>query len=283
MKFRFLQIVCLSLVAMTLLTSGCSSFGKKKGNNDIAPVMDARLDTILRKNLTATGGVALWQGATCLKVNSISTLVTGDYGKMLTNQLISVGIKTPSEISITSELAQGDLIEVLSPLGEYSASDLALGEAGQHVKNAAQRLCLVSQAITQSSGLFSEKLQIRYIGEERRGGRKNHKVEVIPMVEDLENPGVISKGSDKIVLWINAETYFVNKIWFKFKVTGEDRYDYLGCNLRNYEEQPHGFVLPTYIGLVSSDKHQQFSEHEAYRIEAQNYEVVMRDATGESK
>jgi len=280
MKFRFLQIVCLFLMAITLFTSGCAS-GKKRNNTETAPVIDEKLYAILRQNLTATGGAPLWQGAAQLNVNSISTLITDDYGKMLTRQLISVDTKVPAEVSILSALSQGDLIETLSPSGHYCSSGLKHVETHQQIKNAKQRLSLISQAITQSSRLFGDKVQLRYICEELRGGRKNHKVEVISLMDDIQNPGVLIKSSDVMVLWIGADTYFVNKIWLKFKVTGGEGYEYLGCNLRNYKEQVGGFVLPNYIGIVTSDKHQQFSEHESYRIEAQKYGVVMGEIVAE--
>jgi len=152
------------------------------------------------------------------------------------------------------------------------------------LQGAGLKLRLFSQALSQSFGLLRDDWTIRYGGQERKGGRLTYKVIVDgPMLTrtNSENEPIpytygINNG-DQMVIWVDSESFLFDRIWIRYRVNSPGQkspYVYLAANLKKYKRQANGLKLPTYIGLVHSDAHQQFSETEILRIEALEYQMT---------
>ena len=302
---RFQRGICLPLILFGLaLWSGCRS-DLERINQRLGQISDPRLSSVLRKNINAGGRVATWLQTQKIEAQALTTIHDLDGGKSLLEQRHELLPGQPISLRLISRTPEGpwiehiDAEEQVSMFLEDQQKQLSLKGAilrwlkspnifkakepdiadPEVLQGAGLKLRLISQALTQSFGLLRDDWSLSYAGQERKGGRLSHKLIVNGMMLYREVSEDLLDVGDQLVIWIDAETFLVDRMWLRYCVqpgSGRESFVYLAANMKNYQKQPNGLVLPTYIGFVHSDQHQQFSESEILRIEYLKIQAVKK-------
>jgi hypothetical protein len=148
------------------------------------------------------------------------------------------------------------------------------GEKPQYETNkevllgAAIKLRLLTQAISGAITLMpSEDLTVTYLGTERLAGRLSHKIEISGRLFDREEL-LTSTALDKMVVWINAETNLIDRIWMRYPRDGrKEDFGFLAVNLGKFIKINEGLIVPSYLEFVQSDSYQQISQRQFLVVE----------------
>ena len=304
---RFQGTICCRLTLFFLLAvlTGCVAESKRV-NQELARVSDPQLSSILLKNIHASGGMTAWLKTQQIEAQVLATILDRDGGKTFLEQTHLLIPRYPLSMTVTSKTPEGFWMEKL--IGEKDQVKMALQGESEPVgvlakwlrypailgrkkvdegvvdvavlQGAGLKLRLFSQALTGSLGLLREDWQLSYGGQERKGGRLTYKIIVNGpiLARELPEEDRVETG-DQLVVWIDAESFLFDRIWLRYRVDSDSHTEpfvYLAANIKGYQKQADGLMLPSYIGLVHSDRHQQFSETEILRIETLKFLVTQK-------
>ena len=276
--------ICWGIVGMIgFWVIGCKSSPIDYIHERLGQQGDSRLNDTLRRNIIATGGVDNWNWAhrKSIEGNAIATVVGADDEKNLIQQH---HVMVPGErviIEVYSKEADGILKEWIDDRGKILAmfqgnaaqTSFDPGTIDRYAANL--RLKLISHALTGAIGLLQRDYTLRYLGQERKGGRLMHKIEVDgPLVHPKQFD--YSTTGNLMVAWIDAETYLFERLWLRYHL-GPEQFGYLAVNITDYVETSQGLVLPRLLEFVRSDEHQQFGHVQLMSLEYQDLQVVTQD------
>ncbi|MCP4707426.1 MAG: hypothetical protein GY869_02275, partial [Planctomycetes bacterium] len=210
--------------------------------------------------------------------DAIATVVGAEDEKNLIQQHHVVVPGECVTIEVYSKEADGILKEWIDTRGKtlvmfqgnISQTSFDPGTIDQYAS--ALRLKLISQAMTGAIGLLQQDYTLRYLGQERKGGRLMHKIEVAGPVVHPDQFVYYTTGN-LMVAWIDAETFLFERLWLRYHLDAEN-FGYLAVNITDYAETSQGLVLPRLLEFVRSDEHQQFGHLEIMSLEYQDLQVI---------
>ncbi|MCP4710605.1 MAG: hypothetical protein GY869_18430 [Planctomycetes bacterium] len=275
------RCLCWGMIGLIgLVVVGCKTNPVDYIHERLGQQGDTRMDDVLRRNIIATGGEDNWDWSNYLGIqgNAINTIVGADSEKNLIEQHHVIIPGERIAIEVYSKEADGILKEWIDKRGKTLAvfqgnadqTSIDPGKIDQYA--AALRLKLISHALTGAIGLLQKDYALRYMGQERKGGRLMHKIEAVgPFVhpDQFDN----RTTGNLMVAWIDAETYLFETLWLRYHLDAE-QFGYLAVNITDYEETLEGLVLPRLLEFVRSDEHQQFGHLLMMSLEYQDFEVV---------
>ncbi len=277
-SFDSMKLKILLLVAMVAILPGCGKeFSKALG---LGLIGDRELHDVIRSNIESSGGFSTWSKVASLEARILATTQDIDGGETFLNQRHIYTPKiSPSMISVTQS-PDGNWVENLTPESQVQMYVEHKEDQPEQDKDvlygAGIKLALISQSVSQCFGLLRDGWDLSYAGLERRGGRVSHKIVMSGKILNRPVPRSIFNEIDEMVVWVDSETNLVDRVWLKFwmsTVNGHRQYTYLGANVKNYQKDACGLMLPHYIGLVRCDEYQQFSESEILRLEYKSYQA----------
>lgn len=255
--------------------SGCSH-KKMTVRMKMGQLSDFKLDQVLRRNIEAIGGLDLWGEPLAVSAKVVASINNPDGGKSLIEQDHEIISDEQVSISVISDEAQGLLYETLDR-NDRMTIRMKSGESEEpiedvvRVQGGAMKLYLEAIAVTGGIGILKDDLALRYRGLERKGGRYHHKLEATGRLYDRGEVDY-KTVDDMLVVWIDAETNLIDRIWVKYQRTDKpDEFGYLAVNVRNYTETENGLKLPKYIAFVPSDANQQFSRSHILILEVRKF------------
>jgi len=272
----FLRPGVLMLIGM--LMTGCGGNPADRLRERLAQRGDAGLDNALRRSISATGGIDAWAHLKRIDGKVIATLAGADGSNTLVEQQ---HIIVPGErvmMSISSREPDGILLEWLDQKGKVQT--LFQGRLDQSsispekidLYGAALRLRLLSQAMTGAAGLLQKDFTLRYAGQERKGGRLTHKIEVVGPLLGRDQFDYGQTGN-LLAVWIDAETYLFERLWLRYH-RDKNEFGYLAVNIAEYAQTSAGLVLPRLIEFVRSDEHQQFGDLYIMTVDYQDLQIT---------
>jgi len=276
--------LCWGMIGLIgLVVVGCKSSPIDYIHERLGQQGDVRLDDTLRRNIIATGGEDNWNWANLLSIESgaIATVVGAEDEKNLIQQHHVIFPGERVTIEVYSKEADGILKEWIDNRGKtlvmfqgnVNLTSFDPGTIDQYA--AALRLKLISHAMTGAIGLLQQDYILRYLGQERKGGRLMHKIEVAgPVVHP--DQFVYNTTGNLMVAWIDAETFLFERLWLRYHLDAE-HFGYLAVNITDYTETSQGLVLPGLLEFVRSDEHQQFGHVQLMSLEYQDLQVVTLD------
>ena len=231
------------------------------------------LQQVLHANLEAIGGRTRWQEINTIEADVVATLFELDRSSTLVHMSQILKLEPHPSLTLDYRLPAGVWTEQLDSRGVVSVdaeiNNFTSGEDIETEYGAGLKLRLMVQALTQSVGLLNKEWSLHYRGRERKGGRLSHKIEVDGIMVRLSHKKNAVEQMNRLVIWFDAESHLIDRIWLQYTKGPENQVGYLAANVGRYKEQSNGVVLPTYIGVVRSDAFQQFSEQEIIRVEYQ--------------
>ncbi len=262
----------LSLMMALVCFFGCDSrqdrMWRRLAYSEASP-----LQQVLHANLDAIGGRATWQGIEAVDAEVVATLFETDRSRTLVDMSQVLTFDPYPSLTLDCRLPTGDWIERLDSNGGVSVDaakdNPAPEEEIETVYGAGLKLRLLIQALTQSVGLLNDEWTLGYLGQERKGGRLSHKVEVSGLMIRAAHDKDAVGQMNRLVIWFDADTNLIDRLWLQYDKGPRDQTGYIAANVGQYKKQSNGVVLPTYIGVVRSDAFQQFSEQEILRLEYQ--------------
>jgi len=278
----------LVMAAAVSLIAGCGNSNETMRQR-LGMLGDPRLDAAVRRNIEATGGLDAWAGIERIEGRAIATTFDTDGGRTLVEQRHTVlpgNTGKPVCLTIVSNEPTGRLTEQRDRKSlariKRTNNKKTIVEKDQNTLFGAQiKLFLESQALTGCTSLLREGLILRYEGLERQGGRVNHKVEVSGRLlnRNKSTGGLLEKAifwknkspesilDDIAVLWINAETALIERIWLRYqKPHRPDEFGYMAVHVLDYE-QMGTLKLPRRLEFVPTDEHQHFSKRNMMLVE----------------
>lgn len=265
---------------MGLTVVGCKSSPTEYLRQRLGQQGDNRLDDTLRRNIIVTGGIENWNWSNRMRIegDAITTIVGAENEQNLIQQHHVVFPGERVTIEVYSKEADGILKEWIDHRGKTlamfqgDANQTAIGPGTIDRYAATLRLKLISHALTGAVGLLQEDYTLRYLGQERKGGRLTHKIEAAgPLVHPDQFK--YSTTGNLMVVWIDAETFLIERLWLRYHL-GPEQFGYLAVNVTDYAETPQGLVLPGLLEFVRSDEHQQFGHVQLMSLEYQDLQVV---------
>jgi len=261
-----------------VFVGGCTTSPSERLRERLAMLGDNRLDNALRRSIVASGGIDNWAHLRQIEGEAIATLVGSDGGNTLMQQqyvivpgdrvLITVANKEPDGV-YTEWLDQKGKIQGIFQ-GQIDKTTFQGDKFDLYAS--ALRLRLFSQAMTGAVGLLQKDFTLRYAGQERKGGRLTHKIEVTGALLG-QGQFKYEQSGNLLVAWIDAETYLFERLQLRYH-TENNRFGYLEVNIADYNSTPEGLVLPGYIELVRIDEDQQFSPLNLMTLEFQKLQTI---------
>jgi len=274
------QGILLVLLTAAVLTTGCSN-PVEDMHERIFSLGDARLKTVLHQSLAVSGGIEAWGRLEQIDGEAIATVYEQEGGKALIEQQCRLKpAKEKIVTSLTSHEPAGVLTEVLDRKGNPNIYLQGLAKVQYEsdptkLYGAAIKLRVLSQAMMGPAGLLQEDLSLRYAGQERKGGRLMHKIEVtgdlLPAVSDAGDA-----SGNLLVVWIDGQTHRFRRIWLRY-YKHDKTFGYIALDIGDYEKVSGGLWLPQYIAYAHSDRHQQFSQKQIMTIEFQKLQAELRE------
>ena len=273
------QRIFLVLLAVAVLTTGCSN-PVEDMHERIFSLGDARLKTSLHQSLAVSGGIEAWGRLKQIDGEAIATVYERAGGKALIEQQCGFRPDKKVVVSVTSHEPAGVLTEVLDRKGNPNIYLQGLAKVQYEsdpakLYGAAIKLRVLAQAMMGPAGLLGEELALRYAGQERKGGRLMHKIEVtgdlLPAVSDA---GYAS--GNLLVVWIDGQTHRFRRIWLRY-YKHDKTFGYVALDIGDYEKVSGGLWLPQYIAYAHSDRHQQFSQQQIMTVEFQKLQAELRE------
>lgn len=238
------------------------------------------LDTVVRKNIAATGGLDKWARLMRVESDALATLSGADGGESLITQQHVIFPEGQLKMRMRSQEHDGWLVEELrrddsATVVKHGTNDsMPLTDVGV-VGGAQVKLLLLHQALLGGVGLLHQERPLRHLGQERKGGRMMHIVEVGGPTEAEAEKGTL------LVLWFDSETLLLDRLWLRYHNAPGDgstvAFGYMGCQINNYVKTAEGLFLPQRIELVRSDEHRQFTEHRLMVIEYEQLRAVLAE------
>ncbi len=271
--------IWLALMAAAALTTGCSN-PVEEMNERIFKLGDTRLKTVLQQSLSASGGVEAWGRLEQIDGHGIATVYEREGGKVLIEQQSQFKPDKKIVVSVTSYEPEGVLTEVLDRKGNPQIYLQGMAQEQyerdpEKLYGAAIKLRVLGQAMMGPAGLLRDNLSLRYAGQERKGGRLMHKIEVtgdlLPAVSD---DGYTS--GNLLTVWIDDETHQIRRLWLRY-YKHDKTFGYVALDIGNYEKIPSGLNLPRYIAYAHSDRYQQFSEEQIMTMEWEILKAKLRE------
>jgi len=267
------------LLTAAVLTTGCANPTEKMWER-LFELGDTRLQTVLQQSLAISGGVVAWSRLEQIDGQAIATVYEQTGGKALVDQQCQVKPGKKVALSLTSHEPAGVLTEVLNTKGNpriflQGLSKTQYETDPKKLYGAAIKLRVLMQAMMGPAGLLQEGLELRYAGQERKGGRLMHKIEV---TGDLL-PAVSADGyqaGNLLVVWIDSQTHRVSRLWLRYYKHNKT-FGYLALNIGDFEKVSGGLFLPRYIAYAHSDRHQQFSQQQIMTVEFQKLQAELRE------
>lgn len=270
------------MIAGILLLLGCGTpSGQLDGRSQLSS--EEQLAAVLERNIAETGSLKLWSGVGWIKGEAVTTIRESDGGAWYVDQTHQFAPGQGDWLRVLSNLPEGVQLEQLDRQGRLTRKLTRYGGSGEPQElrggdwaEEAAVLRLLGQAMTQGYGLMRGDWTRRYLGLERKGGRLSHKIEITGvMIAPGEGTARPKGQKDQLVVWIDSETYLMDRLLLRYgnELGPKGGFSYLGANVGGYQEVGEGMTLPTYIGVVRSDRYHQFSEHEIWRFEYQDLQV----------
>lgn len=269
--FRGRCWVVLLLLALVMGASGCSS-RLDKMQRRLKGLGDAQLARVVAENLAAGGGIEAWGDTGRLEGMALATVLDEQVRGSLIEQEHTFFPGARPGMSVVSMESEGRLLEKLDRAGMVRMELLGdvegvLVEDEEQLRGAGLKLLLHGQAVTGGAGLLRKDVELRYAGQERKGGRLHHKIEMRGDMVRTMREGLEDADEELLVAWVDAQTLLIDRIWLRYRRTGQEEYGYLAANVSGYEKIGNGLILPHRIEFVRSDEYQQFSQRLILRIE----------------
>jgi len=271
--------IWLVLLAAAVLTTGCAN-PVERMRERVFRLGDTRLKTVLQQSLAVSGGIEAWGRLETIDGEAIATVYEREGGKALIEQQCQF---TPGKknvaVSLLSHEPGGVLTEVLDRKGNPHI--YLQGQAKERYESdpeklygAAIKLRVLAHAMMGPAGLLAEELSLRYAGQERKGGRLMHKIEVTGELLPAASDDGYTSGN-LLAVWIDGQTHQIRRIWLRY-YKHDTTFGYVALDIGEYEKVPGGLMLPRYIAYAHSDRHQQFSQQQIMTIEIQNLQAELR-------
>ncbi len=284
---RYLSMGLLMAAAVSLI-AGCGN-GNETMRQRLGMLGDPRLDSAVRRNIEATGGLDAWAEVERIEGRAIATTLDTDSGRTLVEQqhtILPGNNDKPVCLTVVSNEPTGRLTEQRGKNGLVKMKRIynkrTIVEKDKSTLFGAQiKLLLEGQAVTGCATLLREGLTLRYDQLERQGGRVNHRVEVSGRLLNRYEPadGLLGKVifwkskspektlDDIAVLWINVETSLIERIWLRYQKPHRPKeFGYMAVNVLDYE-QVGKVKLPKRLEFVPTDEHQHFSRQNMMTVE----------------
>lgn len=271
--------IFLVILSAAVLITGCSNPAKEMRDR-VFGVGDARLKNVLQQSLAESGGIEAWGRLEYIHGQTLATVYEGEGGKALIEQQCRVQPGKKTIVSLTSNEPGGVQTEVLDRKGKANIHLQGPTKKNQQesrpeeLYGSAIKLRVLAHAVMGPAGLLAKDLSLRYIGQERQGGRMMHKIEVtgdlLPPVSD----GAYTDGN-LLAVWIDDQTDQIRRIWLRY-YKHDTTFGYLALDVGNYKKVSGGFSLPRYIAYTHSDRYQQFSQQQIMTIEFLSLQAELR-------
>ncbi len=268
------------ILAMVSFT-GCKTKNEVTLRVKMGQVSDLQLSQVLRKNAEAIGGFAIWDEPFEVTADVIASIKSPGGGVSLIEQNHKVvsGHDADQGVSVLviSDEAHGSLRESLNfdrkmKISMATGNDVIAIKDEVRVQGGAIKLYLEAIAMTGSIGLLKDDLALRYRGQERKGGRYQHRLEATGQLYDRSN-ATYKTVDDMLVVWVDVQTNLIDRIWVKYQRADKpNEFGYLAANVRKYTKLDNGLKLPQYIAFAPSDAHQQFSRNHMLIMEVKSFE-----------
>ncbi len=265
---RFKPFRRIGLCAIAVMVGGCQGVGSHRQAR-FEYLQPAALRDAVQANLQAIGGQDVWRKGR-IEAQAVATLTDSDGGHTLVSQDYHLALGSRPGLTVESRMPDGVWVEQLSSSGEVTMS-MKQGRSNRPGEAAARegarlKLRLLVHALTQTTGLWQKGWAVNFEGTERRGGKVNAKIA-------LRGPIVsVGKGQDDLmVIWLDAKTHLVNRIWLRYSLGNTDapKWEYLAADVAEYRTLANGMQVPGHVGIFRSDAYQQVSEREIMRVEFQ--------------
>jgi len=265
------------LILTMVLVAGCSTPADRMQQR-LALLGDARLDSLMRGSLAATGGIENWARARRIEADALATIFEPDGAQTLVQQQLTVEPGEKLWVSLTSNEPGGVLMEQLDRKGKVQLhvrgkKEGAGASEAQQLRGTEIKLRLLAQALTGPAGLLREGYQLRWAGQERQGGRLTDKIEITGLIFAQVAPD--DTTGNLMTVWIDAETQLMDRLWLCFRQE-ENKLGYLAVDMGDYRKVGSGLMLPGNIVIQRSDKYQQFRERRILLLENQRLEVFQK-------
>jgi hypothetical protein len=271
--------ILLVLLTAAVLTTGCAN-PVEKMRERIFALGDTRLKTALQQSLAVSGGLEAWGRLEQIDGQAIATVYEQEGGKAMIEQQCRFKPDKKVVVSVTSHEPAGVLTEVLDRKGNPNIYLQGLAKAQQEsdpekLYGAAIKLRVLAQAMMGPAGLLGEDMALRYAGQERKGGRLMHKIEVTgDLLPAVSEDGYAS--GNLLAVWIDGQTHQIRRLWLRY-YKHDKTFGYVALDIGDYEKVSGGLSLPRYIAYAHSDRHQQFSQQQIMTIEFQELQAEVRD------
>ncbi len=266
-----LNIMTVLAMVCLFILGGCATKPDESLAVKLGKLGDPDLSDMIRKNFDALGGRDLFETPINLKIDAIASVYSDSGGKVLMKQTHEIGFSN-KKITITSQDAGIDVIESMES-GSMAVITQKQGNAttriseNEEIYGSMVKLTLELYALTGAYGLLDDNINLRYQGEERKGGKIYRKVQADGFF--IKQRGKKDLGiKDSLLLWYDADTSLLDRIIIRYldPIDGQT-FKFLTVNVRNYETLDNGLVIPVYLGYVPGDEFQNFSEKYLMSIE----------------
>lgn len=240
---------------------------------------DAWLDTVLRKNVVATGGVDKWVRLQRMEAEVLATLYGTAAGRSLVSQEHVIAAVGELRIQVKSLEPEGILIEELDADGvcrvtrTEGGASMPITEATV-VRGAKVRLLMLRQVMMGAAGLLEQPCKLRYLGQKRMGGRSMHMVEASEMMLGEQDAGILT------VLWFDSETLLLDRLWVRYRndlAESDSEFGYLTANISRHQKTDEGLTLPQQIEFSRSDQKRQFNKRRFMTIQYEEMRIVLEE------